>query len=720
MIEWIDTNSLGSYAASTINGANTRRYHGLLVASLNPPIERRVLLSRIDDVLFDQEKRYPLSQSIFQGQKPNLENALLLESFTVFPLPTWIYRVPNGTTLTKQLGLCHKWNILVIGYRLSENAGPIRLTLKPLLTNRDFHALTGGPWEWGHLIKPDGMVFQADSQTTIHFRWGTSLQAPVNFQSDPQWYWQYDYPRETERGLEHTENLYCPGTLLITLHSGETFSLAVSTDSLDAADCSLSALLKEKDVTHLKIPLSEGFIDPLLLRAAQQFIVERSATQSKTIIAGYHWFNDWGRDTMISLPGLTLYTGKFQDAESILGTFARYLKNGLLPNNFPDQADNEPGYNTLDASLWWFHAIYVYWQETAQPDFDQCRRYRFIESQYQALKNVLKHHFYGRHSGEALVQQNPDFLGFLDPLQVQLPVGRGTDGIGMDPDGLIAADNPQLTWMDAAEGSHAFTPRRGKPIEVNALWFHALSVMKELATYLLSQQEHGDSKNRSLYSEEILRYKKLSIIVKTAMQRYWNPTSRYLDDLLDTQDTTAASQIRPNAIFALSLPWRAFEPEVEQAVLETVTKQLLTPYGLRSLSPQDPQYAPYYPLGDSHARDSVYHQGTVWSWLIGPYLDAYLNVFGKTPETIRYAQTLLQPLQNHLAGRISEHSLSGAALGGISEIFDGNSPHYAKGCVNQAWSVAEVLRQYILLERYSVQFQSLLKTSRPTTVTACV
>ena len=375
-----------------------------------------------------------------------------------------------------------------------------------------------------------------------------------------------------------------------------------------------------------------------LVTAADQFLVRRDSTAGTTVIAGYHWFGDWGRDTMISLPGLALTTRRFDEAAQILRTFARYADRGMLPNRFPD-GDEAPEYNTVDATLWWFHALDAYRRATG--DLDLARE------QFPLLAEVIDWHV------------------------------RGTrHGIRLDPaDGLLLAGEPgvQLTWMDAKIGDWVVTPRTGKPIEVNALWLNALEVMAELAT----RQGQSDT-----------HYRELADRARAGMQRFWSETDGYLYDVIDPEDQGDPS-LRPNQVFALSLPHRAFSPAQEAAVLTAIREHLLTPYGLRTLTPTHPAYVGQY-AGDAAHRDSVYHQGTVWPWLLGAYVDATLNVRGATPEVRSELRELIRPLLDHLA--------RDACLGSISEIFDGDPPHRPRGCVAQAWSVAEVLRAYARIE----------------------
>jgi glycogen debranching enzyme len=434
----------------------------------------------------------------------------------------------------------------------------------------------------------------------------------------------------------------------------------------------------DKIFKQSELPLTDSF--KFLQRAADQFIVYRKPIDGYTIIAGYHWFSDWGRDTMIALPGCTLTTKRFEIAKNIIETFSKYLHNGIIPNRFPDNSQDKPKYNTIDASLWLFNTLYSYiLQSKNQVDWG------FVRRQYCILSEILKHYIYGRYSGQAFIDNNRLLQGIIQIGQTQLPVGDGNDGIGMEPDGLIKADNGQLTWMDAAKNEFTpYTPREGKAIEINALWYNALRIMQELSIQFNE-------------FEQAEQYKNLGNLVQKSMMKFWNPYTGCLFDLIDVQRPPYITDgsIRPNQLFALSLPYRPFynKPEIEKSVLEVVTKKLLTPYGLKTLPSDHPEYSPYYPNESPFVRDKVYHQGTVWAWLIGSYADAYMNIYdGSQKQTRQEVYKIIQPLLNHLKGNIKPHWESGSCIGGIAEIFDAKEPHYSKGAVNQAWSVAEVLR----------------------------
>lgn len=709
MQEWLETNGIGGYAAGTVEGANTRRYHGLLVASLEPPVDRRVLVSRIDECVVDNsDDCCPLSASIFKGQPAIPVRCTLLDGFDVLPVPTWHYQLPHTHgLLTKQMTLVPGENTLAVAYRLSKDSQPVQLKVRPFLVDRDFHSLSNAPSPWAITKTPPHLAFSSPVAPERALYWYWDQPDDLAFTEDAQAYWHYWYPLETDRGLEDEEALWTPGYFLISLQPGQCITLfaglkAPLEQGVDNMDALLAARERVNWLPSAKALAPQIDAAPLLFRAASQCVVERASTHSPTVIAGYPWFNDWGRDTMIALPGLTLATCQAHLAEGILKTFSQLVQNGLLPNNLPDAAGNTPGYNTLDASLWWFHAVYCYAQTVSEERSESQRA--FLTQQYQALRAVWFQHLYGRHSGASLLANNPALTGIIAPSQGKLPVGSGQDGIGMETDGLLAADNPQLTWMDAARGPEAFTPRRGKPVEINALWYHAQFVLMDLASRLMPE----DPKAAAAHQDDMARYSALAKIIQSQLQRYWLPERGYLLDLLDSPESDTA--IRPNMLLAISLPHRAFSQEQARQILDVIDAHLLTPYGLRTLSPHDKRYAGHYPLAGPEARDRVYHQGTVWPWLIGPYLDAYYYVYGQTPEAKEHAWHCLEPLLNHLKGHIATHNDSGACLGGISEIFDGQWPHYAKGCPQQAWSVAEVLRHAL-----NAQPSATRKKGQPTT-----
>lgn len=709
--EWLETAGMGSYAGSTVSGANTRNYHGLLVASENPPIDRNVLLQRIDEEVDIDGEKSQLSEVAYGNTKlkqggDSGEEISNIKSFTVLPVPTWKYDLGQGKSIKKQVAMPNNGSrgTTVVGYTYNapKDASPITLTLKPLMNYRSFHGGYNNIEQWnqqksGNKLKLS-CTFNDKNSKSVYMAWdkNSAKYAPTNYKYD-----NYYYQREDERGCNKNEgNVNNPGEIKITLKPNESFSLTSSIDPIKKPlDIKTTVVKKEERLEQLldkaQLPKTNDF--KMLVRAADQFVVHRQSTNSPTIIAGYHWFNDWGRDTMISLPGLTLTTKRFDDAKGILTTFAKYSKNGMLPNNFPDSNGAIPGYNTIDASMYWFNALNSYIKESkVDPKKDP-----FVRSQYKELKKVVQHHMYGRHSAEELLGENFKLRSIVNPKQEKLFVGNGEKGIGMESDGLIAADDPQLTWMDAAiwkDGKLvAQTPREGKAVEINALWYNGLRIMQGLA-------------NKFGEKEEEQEYGQLADMVKGSMKQFWNKDKNCLYDLigLDIGGITTDDRIRANQVISVALPNRPFkglvmsgkdgEPvNVEKSVVNTVQDKLLTPYGLRSLAKGEDGYAPYYPNNCSpQDRDAVYHRGTVWGWLIGPFSDAYLNVNSSSKENAEQAKKdvygFVKPMIDQMKGNVAEQADSGACIGGISEIFDATDPYIAKGAVNQAWTVAETLR----------------------------
>jgi predicted glycogen debranching enzyme len=456
----------------------------------------------------------------------------------------------------------------------------------------------------------------------------------TDFEANPDWYYRFEYLIEKQRGQDFQEDLFTPGVFTATLKSGDQLCIIVSTDNPTGRNAE-ALIAEEKDRREklfASLPVSDALTQALTL-AADQFVVQRGG-DLKTIIAGYHWFTDWGRDTMIALPGLTLATGRYADAKKILQAFAEHIDQGMLPNRFPD-ADEKPEYNTVDATLWFFVAAYKYYLYTKDQSFVK-------EVLLAAMAEVLDWH------------------------------QRGTRyGIRMESDGLLAAGEKgvQLTWMDAKIGDWVVTPRSGKAVEINALWYNAVVIYAKLL----------DTVGRK---EEAKSYQTLSKkIVKRFVEVFWNADGGYLYDVVNGDQNDSA--IRPNQILALSLPFALLGRNRARQVLKVVEDHLLTPVGLRSLSPQDPEYNATY-QGNGYQRDSAYHQGTVWAWLLGPYLTALVKVRGKTGR--QQGLKLVQAVRDHL---------SESGIGQISEIFDGDTPHAPRGCIAQAWSVAEIMRAYV-------------------------
>jgi len=620
--EWLETNGLGGFASSTIIGCNTRRYHGLLVATLKPPAGRTLLLSRLEEEVIVDGLSYPLSTNQFSGAVHPLGHRFQ-EEFRLEPFPTFRYRV-GGVVIEKEVFVPQGLNAAVIIYRLFGEAEVVELRLRPLAAGRDFH----------HLNHPGNTQIESEARENellVRFGWGAQLHIYHNgatFSPEPQWFHNFEYAREKERGLDAHEDLYSPGILGFNLSGGECRLVAsaepVSPQAGEWREEELSRRLARQNIWP-----EEREEIRLLVRSADSFLVRRSRGLWG-IIAGYHWFEDWGRDAMISLPGLCLATGNFEPARGILLAYARACKDGLLPNRFVE-ADGHPEYNTVDAALWFVNAAHHLAGCEGQQEFVR-------ENLLPVAQHIVEHYAAGTHFG-----------------------------IHADSDGLleIGEEGSQLTWMDAKVGEQVITPRAGKPVEIQALWYNALRILEEF----------GDDRWKEIAEKAKLSFASL----------FWNEQEGCLYDRLTRNGPDAS--IRPNQVFALSLAYPILSEEKCLRMMEVVERELLTPYGLRTLSPRDSRYCGRYE-GDVFSRDSAYHQGTVWPWLMGPFVSAYLRLHGNSPEATAHCRRLLEPLLQHL---------SEAGLGSISEIFDGDPPHAPRGCISQAWSVAEVLRAWALL-----------------------
>ncbi len=632
--EWLETNGLGGFSSSTVVGLNTRRYHGLLVAATKPPVGRMVLLSKLEEVLLIDGKPFELSANRYPGAV-HPQGFRYLTSFRLDPFPVFTYEV-EGIEIEKSVFMVQGENTVVAQYTLTKNRPEapqsLQLELRPLIAFRDYHSTTHRNGSLNSEVEESAglaAVTPYQGVPTLYFAHNASA-----LERTGDWYRNFEYDIERERGLDFQEDLFNPMMLRFDLNAGPATVIA-STEKHDAAQAAVYRKTEIARRQHAAVtsPVADEFAQALA-SAADQYIVSRG--DQKTVIAGYHWFSDWGRDTMIALPGLTLPTGKHDVARSILRTFAKHVDQGMLPNRFPD-AGETPEYNTVDATLWFFEAARAYLAYTGDSEFVRTEL-------YPVFNEIIAWH------------------------------ARGTRyGIKVDPSGLLASGEAgvQLTWMDAKVGDWVVTPRRGKPVEIQALWYNALCIMDDFAG------QFGDEAGQK-------RYRNMAAVASWAFNRlFWNEKTGCLYDVVNGGPPD--SSIRPNQIFAVSLPHSMLSPERARSVIEKVHQHLLTPYGLRSLAPSDPQYRGRY-AGNPTCRDGAYHQGTVWPWLIGPFITAYVKIFGNNDRARRQAAEWLAPLQAHL---------SEAGLGQISEIYDGDAPHHPCGCMAQAWSVAEVLRVYV-------------------------
>jgi predicted glycogen debranching enzyme len=631
--EWLETNGIGGFASGTINGCNTRRYHGLLVAATKPPVGRFGLLSKLEETLIVNGRGYELATNRYPGVV-HPQGFQFLTQFRLDPFPIFTFSV-EGVEIEKKLFMVHGQNTTVIKYEWinAPSGSRVQLELRPLIAFRDYHNLTH---ENGTI---DGRVDIQRELISVSPYGGLPTLYCANdatqIESTGHWYRNFEYDAERERGLDFQEDLFNPCVLRFDLNQRPTGTLIASTDArnVDAAEMyEQDEIVRRRQIAE-HAPVKNAFITSLTT-AADQYIVARG--DQKSVIAGFHWFSDWGRDTMIALPGLTLPTGRFDIARSILRTFAQHVDQGMLPNRFPD-AGETPEYNTVDAALWFFEAVRAYHAYTGDLAFVQ-------QELYPVLTDIINWHVRGTRYGIKL-----DTAGLLN---------SGEQGV-------------QLTWMDAKVGDWVVTPRRGKPVEIQALWYNALCIMEELAA------RAPDDTGRK-------RYSNMAAITKWSFNRlFWNETGGYLYDVVNGGPPDAS--IRPNQMFAVSLPHSMLSPKRAKQVVAVAQEHLLTPYGLRSLAPSDPQYRGRY-TGDGTSRDGAYHQGTVWPWLMGPFITAYIKVNGGSQVARRQAEEWLTPLKEHL---------SDAGLGHISEIFDGDAPHRPVGCIAQAWSVAEIFRAVV-------------------------
>ncbi len=634
--EWLETNGLGGFASSTIVGLNTRRYHGLLVAATKPPVGRLVLLSKLEETLFIEGQRFDLSANRYPGVV-HPQGFRYLKQFRLDPFPVFTYEI-EGVEIEKSVFMIHGENSTVVQYELKKNTHPERpknlwLETRSLIAFRDYHSTTHENGALNPALKEEPGLTAVEPYQGLPVLYLSHNAFETKRTSE--WYRNFEYDAERERGLDFTEDLFNPFVLRFDLGSGRQASVIASTERRDVAHVIeyRQAEITRRRNADVSPPVEDDFAQDLAA-AAEQYIVSRGG--QKTAIAGYHWFSDWGRDTMIALPGLTLPTGKHEVARSILRTFAKHVDQGMLPNRFPD-AGETPEYNTVDATLWFFEAARAYLAYTGDLEFVR-------NELYPVFADIIKWHV------------------------------RGTRyGIKVDTNGLLSSGEQgvQLTWMDAKVGDWVVTPRRGKPVEIQALWYNALCIMENLA------RTFGDEADQK-------RYGNTATVASWSFNRqFWDEQAGCLYDV--TNGATPDTSIRPNQIFAVSLKHSMLSAERARAVVEKVQKHLLTPYGLRSLSASDPQYRGRY-TGGPVERDGAYHQGTVWPWLMGPFITAYIKVNGDSDAARRQAAEWLAPLKAHLAD---------GGLGQISEIFDGDAPQRPCGCIAQAWSVAEILRALV-------------------------
>lgn len=628
--EWLEADGLGGFASGTVSGIRARRYHALLLTATTPPAGRMALVNGFDAWIETPRGVFAISAQRYAPDVVHPDGIARLESFMPEPWPRWTWRIDDDLRIEQEIFVPHGKSAVFVAWKiLGQTNGPVTLTARPFLSIRDFHGMQ----------HENGAFNFAPSESFEHVVWHPYQGAPAvvarangQYRHEPVWYRNFLYAEEAERGLDATEDLASPGIFQWNLTAKPAVWL------FTPADQRLNHLESTEELyvmnRRTELARREGF-PTSLHRAADAYFVKRGSGLS--LIAGYPWFGDWGRDTFIALRGLCLATGRLEEARDILLEWADVVSKGMLPNRFPDRGQT-PEFNSVDASLWYVIAVHDYIRaaETGRPDsfIADCHTLKLREAVLQILSGYY----------------------------------RGTRfGIRADEDGLLACGQPgsQLTWMDAKIGDWVVTPRIGKPVEIQALWINALAIGMRFS----SEWDPLFDRARDSFAA-----------------KFWNESAGALFDVVDCdhQRGTNDATIRPNQIFAVGgLPFPLMEGERAQRLVRLVEERLVTPLGLRSLEPGTPGYAPRYE-GGVWQRDNTYHQGTVWPWLVGPFVEAWLRVKGETHDAKAEARSrFLQPLHEHL---------SAAGLGHISEIADAESPHTPRGCPFQAWSLGELLR----------------------------
>ncbi len=635
--EWLTTNQIGAYASQSVTGCNTRRYHALLVAATKPPVGRLTTLSQLHEQFTAGEETHELSTLEFPNSI-HPRGADNLVEFVNDVAPRMVYRL-GGATLTKEIILAESANAVAVRYSLTGGSGVLRI--RPFVAMRDFH----------HLRKahePHQLTFEiAEGDVVVQDRMtpAGSLYLAVGggeFEPGPQWWYRFHYRADLLRGQDAEEDLYSPGCFVLELADGGQAQFTASLDEPRKTNFDETVKLRRERMAEITAGLGPDADEPSrrLAVASDAFVVRRhfpNLPPSWTILAGYHWFADWGRDAFIALPGLLLCTKRYAQAREVFSTFAEHVSEGMVPNRFDDYS-TLAHYNSIDASLWFIIAAERYARATGDEEFWQ-------QTLMPAIVKIVENY----------------------------QAGTRFD-IHADADGLLTGGsyNTQLTWMDAKIGDEAITPRHGKCVEINAMWHSAHRILAERCRQIDPQlAEHMAGR--------------AEIIAQAFNKAFWCDEGNCLYDCLP--DGLADATIRPNQILAVSLPHSPLPPDRQLAVVRTVTERLLTPMGLRTLDPADNRYRGRYG-GSWESRDRAYHQGTVWAWLIGPFIEAYLKVERSKPLAVAQARQWVDEFNEHL------HA---AGVGYISEIFDGNEPHDPRGCIAQAWSVGEVLRARCLI-----------------------
>jgi len=640
--EWLVTNGIGGFASGTVSGNPTRRYHGLLVAAMHPPVDRMLLVAKLDETARYDAVDYALGTNRWASGAIEPQGYVHIEHFRLDgTTPVWRFAIGDAL-LEKRVWMRHGENTTYVQYTMLRGTQFMELELRTFINYRDFHSNThAGDWRMKIDAVKSGLRVTA-FEGAIPF-----YLLSANAKVEPRHEWSLDYFLTVEkyRGLDDREDYLLAAVFRASLKLNQSVTVVFSTNAsapLDGdAECVQNAK-RESDLLALwtsadaaAASAAPGWVRQLIL-AADQFVVKRDIpdtpedSDGKSIIAGYHWFGDWGRDTMIALPGLTLATGRSDIAKKILLSFAGYIDGGMLPNNFPD-AGGRPEYNTVDAALWFFEAVRQYFAATQDTET--------LTRLFPVMAQMIDAHLAGT--------------------RYQIHVDQA--------DGLLYAGEPgvQLTWMDAKIGDWVVTPRIGKPVEINALWFNALETMVSLAT---------------VAKQSVDPFAKLAERVKQSFAKFWNTSAGYCYDVIDAPGIGNDAALRPNQIFAVSLPQSPLPAEQQKAVVDICARRLVTSYGLRSLAQKEPGYQGHYG-GGVRERDGAYHQGTVWGWLLGPFVLAHLRVYGDRTAAISFLEPLGKQIRSH-------------GLGTLSEIFDAEPPFTPRGCIAQAWTVAEVLRAW--------------------------
>ena len=626
--EWLETDGRGGYASGTVAGMRTRRYHALLLVATAPPTRRMVLVNGFDAWVTTPAGRFALSSQRYAPGVTAPDGASRIVRFDAQPWPRWVFELEDGTRIEQEILLPQRANAVVVAWRVAKPTPGVALVVRPFLSGRDHHALhhENAAFRFDAVVSNERIAWRLYDGVPGVVAWSNA-----DYLHRPEWYRNFEYDAERDRGLDHNEDLASPGIFSWDLSSDDAV-LILGATGLDATAPALGETALDA-ATRWRVVEKERRTGSRLLRSASCYLVQRGDGQS--VIAGYPWFTDWGRDTFIALRGLCLATGQLDAARSILLQWAGAVSEGMLPNRFPDGGES-PQYNAVDASLWFIIAVH-----------------EFLEA--------------GTHG--AVLLANADRAALVAAVDAILDgFTTGTRyRIHCDADGLLAAGEPgvQLTWMDAKVGDWVVTPRIGKPVEVQALWLNALRIGSAFTP------RRAEALRRGLQAFEA---------------RFWNAEAGCLYDVVDADHRAGAvdASFRPNQIFAIGgLPYPLLGGARARKVVDAVEALLLTPLGLRSLAPDDPAYQPHY-QGSARERDAAYHQGTVWPWLIGPFTEAWLRVRGNTDAAKCEARArFLAPLLQHL---------DEAGLGHIAEIADGEAPHTPRGCPFQAWSLGEVLR----------------------------